>query len=166
MTSALDRSLPSRSLRATCALLALLVLGACRQEEEEPPPPTNIAPELGVDVSEMERTPSGLYIKVVKEGTGDPPRAGLRMGFQYKTWLVDGTVVDSTVPGIPQRATLGEDFLIDGFMEGIEGIRMGEERLLLIKPELGYGVDVAPGIPRNAGLVIRLQRVPPERTAG
>jgi FKBP-type peptidyl-prolyl cis-trans isomerase len=148
--------------RLACALCAL-ALAACRRGPEEPPPPTNFAPELGVDISAMERTASGLYIQTLAEGTGDPPRPGLRIGIEYKGWLVDGTPFDSTTPGMPQRVTLGEDFMVDGFMEGVQGIRMGEERLLVVKPDLGYGRDLVPDVPRGSWLVFRLKRVPPDR---
>jgi peptidylprolyl isomerase len=142
--------------------LVALALGACRRGPEEPPPPTNFAPELGVDISAMERTESGLYMQTLTEGTGDLPRPGLRIGIEYKGWLVDGTPFDSTTPGMPQRVTLGEDFMVDGFMEGVEGIRMGEERLLVVKPELGYGRELVPDVPRGSWLVFRLKRVPPD----
>jgi peptidylprolyl isomerase len=151
----------SRSLLALA--LVSLALAACRRAPEEPPPPTNFAPELGVDISAMERTESGLYIQTLVAGTGDPPRPGLRIGIEYKGWLVDGTPFDSTTPGMPQRVTLGEDFMVDGFMEGVEGIRMGEERLLVVKPDLGYGRDLVPDVPRGSWLVFRLKRVPPDR---
>jgi hypothetical protein len=152
-----------RSPASYLLLLALTALVGCRPEQEEPPPPTDIAAGLGVDVARMERTESGLYVQVLQEGTGDPPRPGLRIGIEYRGWLVDGTPFDSTTPGMPQRVTLGEDFMVDGFMEGIEDIRMGEERLLLVKPELGYGRDLVPGVPRDSWLIFRLKRVPPDR---
>jgi FKBP-type peptidyl-prolyl cis-trans isomerase len=142
-------------------LLALALVG-CRRDEE-PAPPSMFAPELGVDLDQMERTASGLYIQVLKEGTGDPPRPGLRIGIEYKGWLVDGTLFDSTVVGMPQRVTLGEDFMVDGFMEGVEGIRMGEERLLVVKPALGYERLLVEGVPPDSWLVYRLKRVPPDR---
>jgi peptidylprolyl isomerase len=150
-------------MNARVLLLLALALVGCRGGDEEPAPPAEFAPELGVDLSQMERTESGLYIQVLQEGTGDPPRPGLRIGIEYTGWLVDGTPFDSTVAGMPQRVTLGEDFMVDGFMEGIEGIRMGEERLLVVKPDLGYERLLVPGVPRDSWLVFRLKRVPPDR---
>jgi peptidylprolyl isomerase len=149
-------------LRSVSVALAVLALAGCSRGEEEPPPPTNFAPELGVDIGAMERTESGLYVQVLQEGTGEPPRPGLRIGVEYRAWLVDGTQVDSTLPGRPQRVTLDEDFMVDGFMEGVQGILMGEERLLVVKPELGYGRDPVPDVPPGSWLVFRLKRVPPE----
>jgi len=143
-------------------MVALLLVGCGPAEEEEPTPP-DFAPELGVDVSAMERTESGLYMQLLQEGTGDLPRPGLRIGVEYKGWLVDGTVFDSTVVGMPQRVTLDEDFMVDGFMEGVQGIRMGEERLLVVKPDLGYERLLVPGVPRDSWLVFRVKRVPPDR---
>jgi FKBP-type peptidyl-prolyl cis-trans isomerase FkpA len=148
-------------MNARALILVVLVLAGC-QRDDEPTPPAEFAPELGVDLSKMERTESGLYMQVLKEGTGDPPRPTLRIGIEYKGWLVDGTPFDSTLAGVPHRVTLNEDFMVDGFMEGIQGIRMGEERLLVVKPELGYERMLVEGVPRGSWLVYRLKRVPPD----
>ena len=156
-----ERTRSGRLGRARILIVAVALLAGCRRDEE-PIPPSDFAPELGVDIDEMERTESGLYMQVLQEGTGDPPRPGLRIGIEYKGWLVDGTPFDSTTPGRPQRVTIGEDFMPDGFMEGIDGILMGEERLLVLKPDLGYARELVPGVPRGSWLVYRLKRVPPD----
>ena len=75
---------------------------------------------------------------------------------------MDGTPFDSTLAGRPQRVTLNEDFMVDGFREGVQGIRMGEERLLVVKPELGYERLLVEGVPRGSWLVYRVKRVPPD----
>src|SRR5690606_37788983 len=119
-------------------------------------------PELGVDPRDMDRTESGLYIQVLEEGSGNAAAPGERIAVLYTGWLVDGTPIDTGFVTTPIRVTIGEDFMMDGFMEGIEGIRIGEERLLLEKPELGYGRELVPGVPRDSWLVFRVRRVRPE----
>ena len=142
-------------------LLALVVpLAGCRGEEE-PEPPSQFAPELGVDLSQMERTESGLYIRVLEEGSGEPARAGERITVAYRGWLVDGTAFDTAFAETPFRVTVGGDFMVDGFMEGIERMRVGEERLLVVKPNLGYERNLVPGVPRDSWLVFRVCREPP-----
>ena len=142
-------------------LLALVVpLAGCRGEEE-PEPPSQFAPELGVDLSQMERTESGLYVRVLEEGSGEPARAGERIAVAYRGWLVDGTAFDTAFAETPFRVTVGEDFMVDGFMEGIERMRVGEERLLVVKPDLGYERNLVPGVPRDSWLVFRVRREPP-----
>jgi len=114
-----------------------------------------------VDLDEMEQTDSGLFLQVLEEGQYEPAVRGQRVSIEYMTWLVDGTPVDSALAADPFVVILGDDFMVDGFMEGIEDIRMGEQRLLVVKPELGFGGELVPDIPRDSWLVYRVRRVPP-----
>ncbi len=141
--------------------LLMVVVLLARRRDDEPDPPSTFAPELGVDLRDMDRTDSGLYIQVIEEGTGEPARVGERIAVRYSGWLSDGTRFDTTEGGEPFGVTVGEDYLVDGFMEGVEGIRVGEERLLVVKPELGYGRYVVPDVPPDSWLIFRIRRLPP-----
>ena len=142
-------------------VLGVLLVAGCRRGPEEPTPPASFAPELGVDLGEMDRTETGLYVQTLAEGAGDPAAEGERISAVYRGWLVDGTPFDTAFAQRPIRVTVGEDFMVDGFMQGIEGIRIGEERLLVVKPDLGYARDLVPGVPRDSWLVFRVRRVAP-----
>ena len=142
-------------------LLALaLGLGACRDRGVDEVPLPSFAPELGVDLPAMRTTPTRLRVQMLSEGEGEPAVEYDRILITYTGWLPDGMQFDSNVGHEPLPATLGEGFLIDGLMEGLEGIRLGEERRLLVPPDLAYGPAGDPGvIPRNSWLVFRVRRV-------
>jgi peptidylprolyl isomerase len=154
----------ARSARVAPALLALaaLALGGCRRgdQPEKPPPPPDFAPSLSVDLGKMKKHPDELYVQTLQPGTGDKAKAGDTIWMTYTGWLPDGSQFDSNEGQRPLLVTLGKTFLIDGFMEGIVGIQLGEERRLVVPPTLGYGKPGDPGvIPRNSWLVFKVRRV-------
>jgi FKBP-type peptidyl-prolyl cis-trans isomerase FkpA len=145
--------------RGVLSLLLALTLGACRKEEL-PVPPTDLAPALGVDVSRMDQTDTGLFIEVLNKGRGAPAGDSAKIWVDYKGYLPDGKLFDTNEGQGPLLVTLYKDFLIDGLMEGMQGMREGEERLLLIPPALGYGETGDLGyVPRNSWLVFRVRRL-------
>lgn len=118
------------------------------------------APELGIDLSVMERTESGLYIQTLEPGDGPVVRRGQTVVAHYTGWLTDGTKFDSSRDrGEPLRIPIGMDRVIDGWDEGIVGMRVGETRRLVIPPELAYGEAGAGGgvIPPNATLIFEIE---------
>jgi FKBP-type peptidyl-prolyl cis-trans isomerase FkpA len=152
----------ARRVPAASIVAALLVFAGCRRDDapEPPPPPPDFAAELGVDLSAMERSDSWLYVRTLQAGEGEGAVEGAKIRVTYTGWLPDGTQFDSNVGQDPLLVTLGKDFLIDGFMEGIDGIKIGEERLLVVPPTLAYGTAGEPGvIPRNSWLVFKVRRV-------
>jgi FKBP-type peptidyl-prolyl cis-trans isomerase len=108
----------------------------------------------------MDKADNWLYVRTVQEGQGSGAGDGAKIRVTYTGWLADGTQFDSNEGMDPLLVTLGKDFLIDGFMQGLDGIKLGEERLLVVPPTLAYGPAGDPGvIPRNAWLVFRVRRV-------
>jgi hypothetical protein len=120
---------------------------------------TEYAPSLGVDLATMQQSPTGLYTQVLEQGEGAPATNGNPLSVEYTGYLPDGTQFDASAPGQPFQIVLGETSLIPGFTEGLEGIRPGESRLLVIPPDLAYGSESpAEIIPPNATLVFRVRR--------
>ena len=104
-------------------------------------------------------TKSGLKYIDEKVGTGDVAMAGATVQVHYTGWLyVDGKKgkkFDSSVDrGQPFQFRLGGKQVIAGWDEGVEGMKIGGKRELIIPPDLGYGGrDVGNGlIPANSTL--------------
>lgn len=153
---------PAYAVRRAVALAVLLAVAACRKgdEPEPPPPPPPFAASLAVDLDEMDKHDDYLYVRTITPGTGPEAQTGDKVWLTYTGWLADGSQFDTNEGMRPLLTTLGKDFLIDGFMEGIDGIKLGEERRLVVPPTLAYGKAGDPGvIPRDAWLVFRVRRV-------
>ena len=119
------------------------------------------ADELTVDLDAMEETESGLFIQVLQEGSGPPAGYGDEMGVHYTVWLPNGSKVDSSHdhdPPEPLEMILGSTALIDGWVEGVTGMRMGERRKLVLPFDLAYGTEGRPpAIPAYSPLVFEVE---------
>ncbi len=100
--------------------------------------------------------PKQLVINDLEEGSGAEAKAGDEItvqyvGVNYKT----GKEFDSSWSrSEPFSFVLGEGFVIPGWEEGFEGMKVGGRRELVIPPSLGYGsTGSPPAIPPNETLV-------------
>ena len=93
--------------------------------------------------------PSGLQVKDVKEGSGDPARVGDRVVISWEGYTigyygrpfekknsVQGGAFDADQDFY--RFVIGKGTAIPGLEEGLTGMRMGGVRQIIIPPELGY----------------------------
>ena len=64
---------------------------------------------------------------------------GKQVSFDY-TLSVDGEVVDSSKGGQPLEYTHGEGKIIIGLEKEMEGLKVGDEKTVEVKPEEAYGV--------------------------
>ena len=109
----------------------------------------------------MKETPSGLYYKITKEGTGATPEKGAQVAVHYKGILVDGTVCDSSYQrDEPIQFTVGIGQVIPGWDEGILLLTKGAGARLVIPSHLAYGTQGAGGvIPPDATLIFDIELV-------
>jgi FKBP-type peptidyl-prolyl cis-trans isomerase FkpA len=111
----------------------------------------------------MHTTPSGLQFEDTQPGTGAEAVAGRQVTVHYTGWLYqDGTKgrkFDSSKDrGDPFRFHLGAGQVIQGWDEGVQGMKEGGTRVLIIPPQLGYGARGAGGvIPPNATLMFEVE---------
>jgi FKBP-type peptidyl-prolyl cis-trans isomerase len=106
------------------------------------------------------KTSSGLQYQDLKVGTGEAAKKGDVVEVHYTGWLKENNKkFDSSVDrGKPFSFKLGEGKVIKGWDEGVQGIKVGGKRKLIIPPELGYG-DRGAGedIPPKATLVFEVE---------
>ncbi len=118
------------------------------------------AKELHVDTTAMTAAPSGLRYQDLAVGSGEPARAGSTVAVQYSGWLTDGRQFDSSRGHGALEFTIGNHEVIEGWDEGLTGMRVGGKRKLVIPPSLGYGAAGSPPvIPPNATLVFDVELV-------
>ena len=94
-------------------------------------------------------------------GDGAEAKEGSTITVKYTGKLQDGTVFDSTEKqgGQPATFTLAKGQLIDGWVEGIPGMKVGGKRTLTIPPDKGYGAQGSGSIPPNATLIFDIELV-------
>jgi len=111
----------------------------------------------------MKTTDSGLQYDDTVLGTGDVAEAGQNVSVHYTGWLykdgVKGAKFDSSKDrNDPFSFELGAGMVIGGWDEGVQGMRVGGTRILVIPPALGYGARGAGGvIPPNATLMFEVE---------
>lgn len=111
----------------------------------------------------MITTDSGLQYDDLTVGEGAAAQAGQRVSVHYTGWLytdgVKGAKFDSSKDrNDPFDFGLGGGMVIKGWDEGVQGMKVGGKRVLVIPPQLGYGARGAGGaIPPNATLMFEVE---------
>ncbi len=111
----------------------------------------------------MQTTPSGLQYEDTVAGTGAEAKAGQDVTVHYTGWLYEngaaGAKFDSSKDrNDPFGFSLGAGMVIRGWDEGVQGMKVGGTRRLVIPPQLGYGARGAGGvIPPNATLLFEVE---------
>lgn len=110
--------------------------------------------------------PTELVTKDIVTGEGTAAKAGDNLSMHYLGALFeDGEQFEASWDGgEPFSFTLGAGNVIPGWDEGIEGMKPGGRRLLVIPPDQAYGETGQGGIPPNATLIFVVDLL--ERTAG
>jgi FKBP-type peptidyl-prolyl cis-trans isomerase len=100
-----------------------------------------------------------LQIDELEVGTGKEAKAGAMVSVHYVGTLTDGSKFDSSRDrGRPFSFPLGAGRVIQGWDQGVAGMKVGGKRKLTIPPELGYGArGFPPVIPANATLVFEVE---------
>ena len=100
-----------------------------------------------------------LIIEEINVGEGAEAQAGQYVTVHYTGWLTDGTKFDSSKDrDEPFEFPLGRGRVIQGWDQGVQGMKVGGVRKLTIPPEMGYGARGAGGvIPPNATLVFEVE---------
>jgi FKBP-type peptidyl-prolyl cis-trans isomerase FkpA len=146
------RSLANITIIATLTLAAGCGNDAAREEGQPP-----AMADSGI---------TALQKTDVTPGTGAEARPGMTVRVHYTGWLYDPAAADhkgrkfdsSKDSNSPFEFRLGGGEVIDGWDQGVAGMKVGGTRLLTIPPALGYGARGAGGvIPPNATLLFEVE---------
>ena len=129
---------------AICALAALAA-GACG----DPTAPSDIVPYSQVDL---------------RLGTGTEATTGKIVTVNYTGWLFDAAKTDqkgiqfeTSIGLTPFAFQLGQGNVIEGWEQGIPGMKVGGLRRLVVPPSLAYGQSRNGPIPANTPLVFEVE---------
>lgn len=129
---------------------------ACTDSGLEDPLP---APEKYIPAEPV----TSLQVTDIQPGTGQAAKVGDCIDVKYYGTLAsDGTVFDehyTTTDGAAIRLEKGS--VIDGWVQGIPGMKVGGVRRLVIPASLAYGSSGSGSIPANSALVfyVKLLRI-------
>ncbi len=142
------------------ALSSSIFMAACSDKTASTAPSSPSSPQA-TDIKMVD-----LVKTDVKVGDGAEATAGKMVSVHYTGWLYDEAAADkrgkkfdsSRDRGQPFQFPLGGGQVIKGWDQGVQGMKIGGQRTLVIPPELGYGARGAGGvIPPNATLVFDVE---------
>ena len=146
--------LTTRYLACLIAIGSLLV--SCDKVQKT----TKDEKNMTITNEEIITTPSGLKYVEKHVGNGVIAEKGKTISVHYVGTLEDGTKFDSSLDrGQPIDFKLGVGQVIKGWDEGLDGVKVGGKRKLIIPAELGYGSRAAGKIPANSTLIFEVELV-------
>lgn len=156
-----------RTMRSILMFCSALLAASCGSPLElddrwAEPELIDFAPSLGIDLSQMNRTASGLYWQDLVVGTGVAAAVDEHVvTINHITWLPDGTVVGNTYEdgGPSEPFPVGGGLVLPGIDEGVVGMQAGGRRKLVIRAELAYGRMGKGAIPPLSTLIYELELV-------
>lgn len=112
------------------------------------------------DIPKVDTAPADLQVTDLREGTGEAVQLNDCITVNYRLFLSDGTPVagnDTFTSGSPIAFELVQGGLIEGWIKGIPGMKVGGMRRLVIPPSLAYGETERSGIPANSTLIFDIE---------
>ena len=138
-------------LLLSVALLVAAAAGAACGSDDNPTAPTD--PSVGLNV------PFGTTDLTI--GTGTEATNGRTLTVNYILWLYNPTAAENKGREVERGSftfVLGTGNVIQGWHQGIPGMRVGGRRRLVIPPALAYGAQGSlPDIPGNATIIFEVE---------
>lgn len=140
---------------AAVALACLTSVVACKRSAAPGAAPAGATATSGV---------AALQKTDTVQGSGKVATAGSQVTVNYTGWLYvpavadkHGDKFDSSIGREPFSFKLGAGNVIPGWDQGVEGMKVGGKRTLVIPAALGYGEQGAGPIPPNSDLVFDVE---------
>ena len=124
-----------------------------------------------ISIAYSAEVPKKLIIEDLQIGDGRTATPGKEVAVHYTGWLFDtntdpnslceakGGQFDSSIErGMPFQVILGQGRVIQGWEEGLIGMKENGKRCLVIPPNMGYGNRAVGGglIPANSTLIFEV----------
>ena len=149
----------SLMLLALAAIVALMYAGFARAAES-PDERKQAALEIAQYEKKARKTPSGLKYVVLRQGKGDKPSKGQTIDAHYVGRFMDGRIFDQSYGRGPFSFAVGTGQVIKAWDEVLMDMRLGEQRALIVPPDLAYGKQGAgKAIPPNTTLFFEVERL-------
>jgi peptidylprolyl isomerase len=160
-----EQSMANRSLQKLQVLLIVVAVGAVASAVWAASPTPTSAPAGAVKTPakaaepKLITTKSGLKYADLEVGTGTEVKTGMLVLVDYEGRLANGEKFDSSYDRRePFSFKIGASQVIQGWEEGVTGMKVGGKRKLVIPPDLGYGeAGAPPRIPPNATLTFEVK---------
>ncbi|NRR32147.1 FKBP-type peptidyl-prolyl cis-trans isomerase [Oxalobacteraceae bacterium] len=144
-----------KQLLSSCVigLTLTFALSACERAKAPVPTPASASAEA-ISLQKIDTL----------AGSGKEAVAGVTAVVNYTGWLYlpdapqqHGAQFDSSVGRGPFSFSLGAGQVIPGWDKGVEGMKVGGKRTLIVPASMGYGERGAGPIPPNANLIFDVE---------
>ncbi len=157
-------------IRRTLSAALLLAAGAAlAQNTTQPAPAANTVEPVSAAAppAQMAAAEDQLAVTDNLIGKGAEAQVGTTVSVHYTGWLFKplatkqhGRQFDSSRErGEPIEFVLGAGRVIKGWDQGLQGMKVGGKRTLIIPARLAYGARALPGIPANSDLIFEVELV-------
>ena len=145
-----------KKLPYVLCLTAALALSACKREESQ---------SAAVPATAVAQAPAIALQKIDTEvGTGKEATAGATAVVNYTGWLYEpnspeqhGTQFDSSKGRAPFSFVVDGGQVIKGWDVGVQGMKVGGKRTIIVPAEMGYGSNGIGPIPPNSNLIFDVE---------
>jgi len=134
------------------ALTMALAMSACKRAE--PPAPTSSEAASAISLEKIDTV----------VGTGKEATAGSTAVVNYTGWLYEpkaesqhGAKFDSSVGRSPFSFQVDGGQVIKGWDVGVQGMKVGGKRTIIVPAEMGYGANGIGPIPPNSNLIFDVE---------
>ena len=156
--------------KVVAVLVAALALAACQPKgKSDAAGPAKPEPQSEQSKAFMDKTaktagikvlPSGVAYQIVRSGPADGlrPQIADEVKVHYEGKLEDGTIFDSSYER-GQPAAMPLKHLVLAWQEALQLMRPGDEWILYVPSNLGYGEEGQGQIPPGAPLIFRIELI-------